>query len=222
MRAVFLMRVRAASHGVTIASMPAGRGLTPLADVADRECRDAFPQLVVRREHPVARAIYGLETVRVSWRESLEALQVIEEMPSLETPGWEPEHELELTDVLFLHCGMLEMPTLSLSGLRRLSPLAARQLGQHKGVMIIDGLNQSTTRRPRSWAIIPALCNSTASAASLWPRGPWPAGAASGQSASHSTAAAALSRLGRLNRQITRRLARWLSAARSRGRKRPG
>jgi len=169
-----------------------------------------------------ALAVHGLETVRRSWRESLEAWKAIEEMPSPGDPGWEPEHELELTDAMFLDVGMLEMLTMSLSGLRRLSPSAARQLGQHKGVMIIDGLNQSTTRRPRSWAIIPALCNSTASAASLWPRGPWPAGAASGQSASHSTAAAALSRLGRLNRQITRRLARWLSAARSRGRKRPG
>ena len=53
MRAGFLSRVRAAFRGVTVAPMPAGRGLTPLADVADRECRDAFPQLVVRREHPV-------------------------------------------------------------------------------------------------------------------------------------------------------------------------
>ena len=53
MRAGFLRRVRAAFLGVTFVPMPAGSGLAALADVADRECRDAFPQLVVRREHPV-------------------------------------------------------------------------------------------------------------------------------------------------------------------------
>jgi hypothetical protein len=89
-----------------------------------------------------ALAAHGLETVRRSWRESLEALKAIEEMPSPGDPGWEPEHELELTDALFLRCGMLEMLTLSLSGLRRLSPSAARQLGQHKGVLILDGLKE--------------------------------------------------------------------------------
>jgi len=52
-RAGVLMRVRAASRGVTVAPMPAGRGVTPLADVADRECRDAFPQPVVRRNRPM-------------------------------------------------------------------------------------------------------------------------------------------------------------------------
>jgi hypothetical protein len=89
-----------------------------------------------------ALAAHGLETVRRSWMESLEALKAIEEMPSPGDPGWEPEHELELTDALFLRCGMLEMLTLSLSGLRRLSPSAARQLGQHKGVLILDGLKE--------------------------------------------------------------------------------
>jgi hypothetical protein len=29
------------------------RCISPLADVPDRECRDAFPQPVVRRKHPV-------------------------------------------------------------------------------------------------------------------------------------------------------------------------
>jgi len=33
--------------------MPAGSGLALLADVADRECRDGFSQLVIRRKHPV-------------------------------------------------------------------------------------------------------------------------------------------------------------------------
>jgi hypothetical protein len=89
-----------------------------------------------------ALAAHGLETVRRSWRESLEALKTIEEMPSPGDPGWEPEHELELTDALFLDVGMLAMLTLSLSGLRRLSPSAARGLGQHKGVLILDGLKE--------------------------------------------------------------------------------
>jgi hypothetical protein len=89
-----------------------------------------------------ALAAHGLETVRRSWRESLEALKAIEEMPSPGDPGWEPEHWLEVTDAMFLRCGMLEMLTLSLSGLRRLSPSAARGLGQHRGVLILDGLKE--------------------------------------------------------------------------------
>ena len=47
------MRVRAASGGVTAVSIPAGSGLAPLADVPDRERRDAFPQPVIRREYSV-------------------------------------------------------------------------------------------------------------------------------------------------------------------------
>ena len=33
--------------------MPAGCGVLPLADVADRERRDGPPELVIRRKHPV-------------------------------------------------------------------------------------------------------------------------------------------------------------------------
>jgi hypothetical protein len=33
--------------------MPAGTGVALLADVPDRERRDAFPQPVIRRKHPV-------------------------------------------------------------------------------------------------------------------------------------------------------------------------
>jgi hypothetical protein len=33
--------------------MPTGRGLLPLADVADRQRRDGFPEPVIRCEHPV-------------------------------------------------------------------------------------------------------------------------------------------------------------------------
>jgi len=52
-RAGFLMRVRAASRGVTVVSMSPGRELALLADVCDRQCRDGPPQPVVRRKHPV-------------------------------------------------------------------------------------------------------------------------------------------------------------------------
>ncbi|MFM8595144.1 MAG: hypothetical protein ACKOCK_12270, partial [Chloroflexota bacterium] len=45
--------IAAASRGVTVAPMPAGTGLTPLADVADGERRDRPPQLVIRREYSV-------------------------------------------------------------------------------------------------------------------------------------------------------------------------
>jgi hypothetical protein len=37
---------------------------------------------------------------------------------------------------------MLEILTLSLSGLRRLWPSAARGLGQHQGVLTLDGLKE--------------------------------------------------------------------------------
>ena len=47
------MRVAAASRGATVVPMPAGSGLALLADVADRERRDGFSQLVVRREYPM-------------------------------------------------------------------------------------------------------------------------------------------------------------------------
>jgi len=33
--------------------MPTGRGISPLADLPDGECRDGGPELVIRGEHPV-------------------------------------------------------------------------------------------------------------------------------------------------------------------------
>ena len=51
MRAGLLIRGAAASRAVTVAPMPAGRGLAPLADIPDRQRRDGFSQLVVRREY---------------------------------------------------------------------------------------------------------------------------------------------------------------------------
>ena len=52
-RAGLVMRVAAASRGVTVTRMPTGHSLTPLADVADRQRGDAFPQPVIRRKHSV-------------------------------------------------------------------------------------------------------------------------------------------------------------------------
>ena len=48
-----VIRVAAAFRGVTVAPMPAGRGLARLADVADRQRRDGFSQPVVRLESSV-------------------------------------------------------------------------------------------------------------------------------------------------------------------------
>jgi hypothetical protein len=53
MRTGLLIRVAAASGAVTVAPMPTGRGLLPLADVPDRERSDCPPELVVRREYAV-------------------------------------------------------------------------------------------------------------------------------------------------------------------------
>ena len=55
MRAGLLIRIRVAAsfRAVTVAPMPAGRGVAPLADVPDRERRDGPPELVIRRKHPV-------------------------------------------------------------------------------------------------------------------------------------------------------------------------
>ena len=46
-------RVAAASRAVTVAPMPAGRGVAALANVPDRQRRDGFPQPVIRREYSV-------------------------------------------------------------------------------------------------------------------------------------------------------------------------
>jgi hypothetical protein len=48
-----MMRVAAASRGVTAAPMPTGYGLALLADIPDRQRRDGGPELVIRGEHPV-------------------------------------------------------------------------------------------------------------------------------------------------------------------------
>jgi hypothetical protein len=54
-RAGLLLRIRvaAAFRGVTAAPMPAGHGISPLADVTDSQCRDGPPEPVIRRKHPV-------------------------------------------------------------------------------------------------------------------------------------------------------------------------
>jgi hypothetical protein len=125
--------------------LPSLRELNPelarlLADHRHDLALDGCRSLDAATASAIAR--HGLAGVRRSWKDSLEALMAIEEMPSPGDPGWEPEHSLEMTDAMFLRCGMLEMLTLSLSGLRRLSPSAARGLGQHRGVLILDGLKE--------------------------------------------------------------------------------
>ena len=50
---LFRLRVTAACGAMTVAPMPAGRGLALLANVADGQRRDGPPQLVIRRKHPV-------------------------------------------------------------------------------------------------------------------------------------------------------------------------
>ena len=53
-RAGLLIRIRvtAAPRRATVVPISAGRGFALLADVADRECRDGGPELVIRGEHP--------------------------------------------------------------------------------------------------------------------------------------------------------------------------
>lgn len=85
-------------------------------------------------------AKHGLETIRRSWEDSLRALMAMEEGPSPGDPGWEPENELDLADAFLCGPGHLEQLTLSLSGLKKLSPTAARGLGKHRGTLILDGL----------------------------------------------------------------------------------
>ncbi len=53
MRAGLLIRGAAASGAVTVAPMPAGRGLAPLANIPDRQRRDGFSQPMIGRKHPV-------------------------------------------------------------------------------------------------------------------------------------------------------------------------
>ena len=48
-----MIRVAAAFRGVTVAPMPAGHSLAPLADIPDGQRRDGGPELVIRRKHPV-------------------------------------------------------------------------------------------------------------------------------------------------------------------------
>jgi len=48
-----VIRVTAASRGVTVDRMPARRGIAPLADIPDGQCRKGFPEPMIRREHAV-------------------------------------------------------------------------------------------------------------------------------------------------------------------------
>ena len=46
----FLIRFAAASGGVTVAPMPAGRSLAPLADIPDCQRGDGPPELMIGRD----------------------------------------------------------------------------------------------------------------------------------------------------------------------------
>ena len=50
MRAELLIRGTAASRAVSVVLMPARNGIAALADVADCQRRDGFPQPVIRRK----------------------------------------------------------------------------------------------------------------------------------------------------------------------------
>lgn len=97
-------------------------------------------------------AKHGLETVRRSWEDSLRRLKAIEEIPSPGEPGWKPEHSRDLEDALFVDPGSLRTLTLSLSGLRKLSPSVARGLGRHRGTLILDGLKEISDEAARELA----------------------------------------------------------------------
>jgi hypothetical protein len=64
----------AASDAVTVAPMPAGRGLLPRADVPDRERGAGPPELVIRRKHPVV-AMPVLPRRRDKVRQTIEKLE---------------------------------------------------------------------------------------------------------------------------------------------------
>ena len=53
MRAGLCLSVAAAFCGMRTASIPAGSGLLPRADVPDRQRRDGPPELVIRGKRPV-------------------------------------------------------------------------------------------------------------------------------------------------------------------------
>ena len=87
-------------------------------------------------------ARHGLETVRKFREDRLRLLQAIEEIPSPDEAGWKPEYELDFENALFAEPSYLRTLTLSLSGLKKLSPIVAHELGKHRGTLILDGLKE--------------------------------------------------------------------------------
>jgi len=87
-------------------------------------------------------ARHGLETVRKFREDRLRLLQAIEEIPSPDEAGWKPEHELDFENALFAEPSYLRTLTLSLSGLKKLSPTVAHELGKHRGTLFLDGLKE--------------------------------------------------------------------------------
>jgi hypothetical protein len=125
--------------------LPSLRELNPeLARILAQHRHDLYLDGCRRLDALTATAIakHGLETVRMSWEDSLRLLQAIEEIPSPGEPGWKPEDSMALEQALFAGPGSLRTLTLSLSGLKRLSPTVARGLGKHRGTLILDGLKE--------------------------------------------------------------------------------
>jgi hypothetical protein len=67
------MSVAAAFRGMSAVRVSACRGISPLADIPDRQRRDGSPQPVIRRKHPVV-------AVPVLARRRYEVSQTIEEL----------------------------------------------------------------------------------------------------------------------------------------------
>ena len=74
MRAGLCLSVAAAFCGMRTASIPAGSGLLPRADVPDRQRRDGPPEPVIRGKHPV-RAVPVLSRRRDKVRQTIEKLK---------------------------------------------------------------------------------------------------------------------------------------------------
>jgi hypothetical protein len=54
--------------------MPASRGIAPLADIPDGDCRDSFPQPMIRCKHsvipmpvPPRRRTFSVSLIRSAW-----------------------------------------------------------------------------------------------------------------------------------------------------------
>ena len=67
----FLIRFAAASGGVTVAPMPAGRSLAPLADIPDCQRGDGPPELMIGREESWLVSRWQAMPVLPRWRHEI-------------------------------------------------------------------------------------------------------------------------------------------------------